>query len=340
MMKTIIAMRAFLLMSTLALTACATKNTPATGSRIEEASFVTIGGIQQWITVRGANRKNPVLLLIHGGPADPQSALVELYVPYERDFVLVQWDQRGAGKTFAPNRETVKELTLERMAQDGVEVVEYLRKHLGQKQIIVLGHSWGSMLATEMVLRKPELFSAYVGTGQVSSWSASTAAQWSHLRAAATAANDKETLDRMAVIGEPDPFNATQYFSWRNIMNRKYLAAADAAWLQSLRTMASSRFTDAERKDLGDSSNFSAIQLMKVLMTTDLNATAKRIPIPYYVIQGRDDLYTPTAPAIEYFNNVQAPRKELVIIEGAGHFAMCTHQSEFLQALEKVKRSR
>ena len=71
--------------------------------RIEEASFIVLGGIEQWVTIRGENGGNPVLLLVHGGPADVQSPLVTTYAPYERDFVLVQWDQRGAGRTYAKN---------------------------------------------------------------------------------------------------------------------------------------------------------------------------------------------------------------------------------------------
>src|SRR6266446_601320 len=71
--------------------------------RIEEASFINIGGIEQWVSVRGDDRRNPVLLLLHGGPGDVQSPFVSTYAPYEKDFVLVQWDERGAGRTFAKN---------------------------------------------------------------------------------------------------------------------------------------------------------------------------------------------------------------------------------------------
>ena len=328
--------RCGLLLTILALVGCATQEARRNDGRIEEASFVAINGIQQWVSIRGDNRRNPVLLFVHGGPADPQSALVETYAPFERDFVFVQWDQRGAGKTFAANRQFVKELTLEKMAQDGVELAGYLSGRFQHRKIIVLGHSWGSTLATAMVLRKPTLFSAYVGTGQVSSWRASATAQWEYLRLAATAAKDKETLDRMATIGNPDFFDAGQYFSWRNIMNRKYLGAADSGWLRNLRSMAADKFSDDERKDLGESGALSAAQLMKVMMTTDLGVTANQMPVPFYVIQGRDDLYTPTAPAIEYFDSVRASRKELIIIEGAGHFAVATHTKEFLQALTRV----
>jgi pimeloyl-ACP methyl ester carboxylesterase len=319
---------------------CVSSGRTSNAGPVQEASFVPIGGIEQWVTIRGANRSNPILLIVHGGPADTQSQLIQTYAPYERNFVVVQWDQRGAGKTFGRNRDTVKELGLERMALDGIELADYLRTHLGQDKVVLLGHSWGTILATDMVKRKPESFAAYVGTGQVASWRAAVTAQWSYLRTAATAANDQATLDRMNAIGAPDPYNVGQYFSWRNIMNRSYLTPADAGWLQALRTMStSSGMTDAEKKEFTEAGSFSATQLLKVMMTTDLGVTAKQMPVPFFVIQGRADMYTPTQPAIDYFNSVQAPRKQLIVIEDAGHFALATHQEEFLQALRTAIKS-
>src|SRR5262249_20575573 len=152
--------------------------------------------------------------------------------------------------------------------------------------------------------------------------------QWKHLANSAERAHDTETLERMQAIGTPDPFNAGQYFSWRNIMNRKYLGAADSAWLKSLR-MRAETFSDVDRRELIDGANFSSQQLLPIMMKTDLANSAVKLRVPFFVIQGREDFYTPTAPAIEYFNKVQAPTKELVIIEGAGHFALATHAEEF-----------
>jgi hypothetical protein len=61
--------------------------------------FVKIGGIYQWVTIRGQDRENPVMLIMHGGPGVATSPLALYTLGWERDFTLVQWDQRGAGKT-------------------------------------------------------------------------------------------------------------------------------------------------------------------------------------------------------------------------------------------------
>src|SRR5258706_9020633 len=98
-------------------------------SRIEEARYISIGGIEQWVTLRGDRRDAPILLLLHGGPGDSQSPLTSTYEPFERSYVLVQWDQRGAGKTYSKNRGPDSDVTLERIAQDGIELSEHLLKH-------------------------------------------------------------------------------------------------------------------------------------------------------------------------------------------------------------------
>src|SRR5438132_13075113 len=163
-------------------------DTPATP--IQETRFVTLGGIEQWITIRGANRANPVLLIVHGGPGDAQSSLRSTYSIYEKDFTIVQWDQRGAGKTYARNPNSPPEP--ERVELDGMELAQYLCNYLEKKKIVLLGHSWGSYLAVGMVQRRPELFAAYVGTGQVGSWRASVQAQFDFMLAKSRTANDRK----------------------------------------------------------------------------------------------------------------------------------------------------
>jgi pimeloyl-ACP methyl ester carboxylesterase len=131
--------------------------------RIEEAGFLPIGGIEQWVTIRGEEASNPILLFVHGGPGDVQSPLVSTYAPYEKDFVLVQWDQRGAGRTFQKLGEATPDLTLERLVADGIELAEQLRRRFPKNRLVLMGHSWGSVVAVGMARQRPELFAAYVG---------------------------------------------------------------------------------------------------------------------------------------------------------------------------------
>ena len=308
-----------------------------TATPIQEARYVTLGGIEQWITIRGADRANPVLLLVHGGPGDAQSALVSTYAIYEKDFTIVQWDQRGAAKTYLKNPNSPPEP--ERVEQDGIELAQYLCGYLTKKKILVLGHSWGSHLAIEMVQRRPELFAAYIGTGQVGSWRANVQAQFDFMLTKSRAANDRKKVELMEAIGKPDPTDAKQYFSWWRMRN-PYMPASDAKWFDDLKLMIKTNpeFTEEYLKAWGDGMGYSGRTTLSGMLGTDFTTTARTIKVPFFVIQGKEDMATPTSVAVQYFNVVKAPKKKLILIEHAGHFALVTHREEFLAALVKYVR--
>jgi pimeloyl-ACP methyl ester carboxylesterase len=299
---------------------------------IQETRFVTLGGVEQWITIRSANRDNPVLLVVHGGPGDAQSSLRGTYEVYEKDFTIVQWDQRGAGKTYAKNPNSPPEP--KRVELDGIELAQYLCKYLAKKKLLLLGWSWGSHLGVEMVQRRPDLFAAYIGTGQVGSWRVSVKAQFDFMLAKSRAANDRKKVELMEAIGTPDPNNATQYFSWWNMRN-PYMARADARWIEYLMELARS---NPDEPTVAAGMEYSMRTVLPSILATDLSATARILKVPFFVIQGKEDMATPTSVAVKYFNVVEAPKKKLILIDHAGHFAFVTHRQEFLAALVKEVR--
>ena len=302
--------------------------------RIEEASFITIGGIEQWVTIRGDDSRNPVLMLLHGGPGDVQSPLVSTYAPYEKDFVLVQWDQRGAGRTFAKNG--AAGVTLEKLIADGIDLTEQLQKRFPRSPLILFGHSWGSIIATGMAQQRPELFASYVGTGQVTSWAGMVQFQFDFLKRRYKENGDTAALAALDAISTPDPKNVDQYFSFSRPI-RQNMNASDTVWLTGLRNAYSANgVTEEARKAIGDAMIASGPALIGTSVATDLPTTATSFRIPYYVIQGRHDLFSPTPLVEAYFNKVSAPKKRLIIIEDAGHFALATHQAEVISALQAV----
>ncbi len=136
---------------------------------IDEARFVKIGGVDEWMQIRGENRDNPVILFLHGGPGFTAIPYFQKIMrSWETDFTIVHWDQRGAGKSYARNgRSNQPRPTLDQMVSDGIEVAEYARTHLNKPKTILIGYSWGSVLGLEMARARPDLFYAFVGTGQV-----------------------------------------------------------------------------------------------------------------------------------------------------------------------------
>jgi pimeloyl-ACP methyl ester carboxylesterase len=310
------------------LTECAEAQT----GRIEEASFVTIGGIEQWVTIRGDDDRKPVLLLLHGGPGDVQSPFVSVYAPYERDFVLVQWDERGAGQTFARNG--AAGVTLERLVADGIDLAQQLRRRFPRQKLIVFGHSWGSLIATGMAQQRPDLLDAYVGTGQVTNWADTVQFQFEFLKRRYKEKGDANALAALEAIGKPDPKNGREYFSWSRPI-RQFLNPSDTAWFADMRNVATANgATEATMKAV----NGGMLASGAALGFADLAAVAARFAIPYYVIQGRDDLFAPTPLAEAYFSRVAAPSKRLFVIESAGHFALATHQADVVAALRQILR--
>jgi pimeloyl-ACP methyl ester carboxylesterase len=214
---------------------------PFTPHRVEEANYLLVGGIEQWVTIRGDDDRKPLLLLIHGGPGDVQSPFVTAYAPYERDFLFVQWDQRGAGRTFEKYGKDTPDLSLDREVADGIQLSEQLHKRFPRNRLIVLGHSWGTIVATSMVQKRPDLFAAYVGTGQVSSWSAIVNHQFDFLLAAARKAGDTKTIASLEAVGRPNPLDVGQYFGVVSRTLRANQPAADKLWSPAFPTSSSNR---------------------------------------------------------------------------------------------------
>jgi pimeloyl-ACP methyl ester carboxylesterase len=321
-----------LVASLVLLIACVTG--PAPGPRIEEASYVPIGGIEQWVTIRGDDAKKPVLLLLHGGPGDVQSPFVSVYAPYERHFVLVQWDQRGAGRTFSKNG--AAGVSLEKQVADGIELAQQLRARFPKQKLVVMGHSWGSIVATGMAQQRPELFDAYVGTGQVAAWADTVQFQFDFLKERYREKGDTAALARLEAIGKPDPKNVGQYFGFSRPI-RQHFNPSDAGWFANMQqVLASNGETEESIKAASSGMNASGVALIAATTATDLPATAASFKIPYYVIQGRHDLFAPTFLAEAYFAKVAAPKKQMIVLEDAGHFALATHAEEVVAALKDV----
>ena len=134
---------------------------------VEELKPVKIGGVDQWLHIRGRNRNNPVLLVLHGGPGGPNIGFVDaIQRPWEDYFTVVQWDQRQTGKSYYPADDDNVPLTVEQFIADTEEVVDYLRNYLQQEKVVVMGCSWGTILGMHLVKRRPEWVSAYIGVGQ------------------------------------------------------------------------------------------------------------------------------------------------------------------------------
>jgi pimeloyl-ACP methyl ester carboxylesterase len=306
---------------------------------VDEAGFVSINGLDQWITIRGQDVRKPVVLVLHGGPGQAQSHLIQRMAPMERDFVVVQWDQRGAGKTLAHAGGLVDPaVDLKTMVSDGLAVTEYLRRHLHRDRIVLLGFSWGSRLGVEMAQARPTDYAAYVGTGQAAATQAvSDAWVYQHLLERATAAGDAKGLVDLREAGAPP---------WQPEAGQKtYRASAPYRGPEiSLAEGAKAAFTapnwtvsDVQALARGRSA-YKATQLERDLSTFDPDAFGRSLAVPVIVIDGAEDLTTPAPLAATWVRRLKAPKAAFAVIPDAGHQALITHNAAFSEVL-KVKLS-
>jgi len=302
------------------------------GARIDEASYVQLGGLEQFITIRGDDRSNPVLLHVHGGPGVAFSAFSAEFAPYEADFTVVQWDQRGSGCTFSRLGEATPDVTLDRLASDGIELAAYLRTRFDDRKIIVLAHSFGSIVGVEMIRRAPEHFALYVGTGQFASFATTVDAQIARLRE--SAAGDTELISQLDALAALDP-KGLQKFGAVNRLSQSRAPAVDVAFMQGLQSRAAEVMSPKELADWQAGRQAFTPRLLQQIAGVDLFVAAPRLDVPFVVIQGSDDWNTPANSARAYFERVEAPVKDFVVVEDAGHFAHLTHAPQFLSALRE-----
>lgn len=195
--------------------------------------FLKIGGIEQWVTIKGDNRNNPLVLFLHGGPGDALSPYADaMFQGWQKEFTLVQWDQRGAGRTYGKTGQSIAStMTIDRMVRDGIELSEYLTHHLHKKKIIITGGSWGSILGIYMAHARPDLFYAYIGTAQIVNWRKDLSASYARVLKLARTSDNQQAITALTSIGPP-PWNSIAkwpvYRKWEQVYQVKLITAPPA----------------------------------------------------------------------------------------------------------------
>lgn len=293
---------------------------------IEETLGIEIGGIRQWISVRGRDRRNPILLFIHGGPASTELPVSWLYQSgWEDYFTVVQWDQRGAGKTYVANDPKVVEPTLgvERMVADSEEVVQWLREHYGKRKIIVLGHSWGSILGLELARRRPDWLYAYVGMGQIiyGRDNERLGYEWALSKARGDGNTDAvKALEAIAPYPRADGTATVEqiitqrqwviYYGGLTWGRHDFNYALDAATF-------SPEYTSKELSP-EDGVGESLPRLLPALLAYDVRSVRK-LDCPVFIFAGKYDYETPSELAVAWLDALNAPLKGLVRFDKSAH---------------------
>lgn len=310
---------------------------------VKEEMFVQIGGIDQWITIKGDDRSNPILLFLHGGPGDAWSPFADaMFAGWEKDFTLVQWDQRGSGRTYAKSGRSIEPtMTVERMAQDGIEVAEFLTKHLNEKKIIVEGGSWGSILGIHMAHARPDLFYAYLGNAQLVNTRKAESASYARVLEMARAAGDQKAISALTSIGPP-PWDSLRkwpvFARVRRAYQAKLVTAPPAPEKISPEYASPEERAQYEAAEDFSMEHFFGLTLSGPLELVDLPAMGTYFAIPIYIFQGQEDLAALPELAKAYFDSIKAPRKQFYLVPGTGHEPSATELDMMLKVLVEQVR--
>ena len=313
------------------------KGEPVPGS-IAEAGYFRIGGIDQWVMMRGERLGNPPLILLHGGPGFSDTLLFRHYnAPIEKSFTVVYWDQRGAGKSFdrAIPRSS---MTVEQFIADLDELVEAVRKRLGKNRMAIFGHSWGSALGVLYAARFPEKVAAYVGSGQIGDWSAGEALTYTFALAEAQRLNNRKALKKLRAIGPP-PHTAKALWTERAWLQRLAgQSGARALWKIARIALSSPESSVFDLPGGLRAFWFSSKAMWAEVSKLNLLKAAPALQMPVFFFLGRHDHWVSPETSVAYFNALTAPSKKLVWFEESGHEPFADEPAKFNQAMVELVR--
>jgi len=304
--------------------------------------FVTIekiplGDINQWISIRTKDIKNPILLYLHGGPGTPVMPLFRHFqAPLEEYFIVIQWEQRGAGKSFSW-RIPKESMTITQFIADLHELILLLCKRFNKKKIYLMGHSWGSVLGILTVQRYPQLFHAYIGVGQASNTIETEKIMYHFALKKSKELGDKKAVKLLTKIGPPFKNMAPPYVNFYkagyftkmrvyglvakyggliyNINGYRSVVKYFFKYLPKLKP----EYTFLDLIRILQGNFFSTKTMIKELLTINLLEQIPELKIPVYFLMGRHDYNWSAELAKKYFDVLKAPKKEFIWFEKSAH---------------------
>ncbi|MCU6432971.1 alpha/beta hydrolase [Undibacterium sp. Jales W-56] len=312
---------------------------------IQESYKTRIGGIDQWLNVRGQDQSNPVVLFVHGGPASPLMPTIwQFQRPIEEYFTVVNWDQRGAGKTYgeADPKAISDSIHIDRYVDDAIEVAEHIRKRYHKNKIILMGHSWGTIIGLNAALKRPDLFYAYVGIGQVISTRENERISFEYALQQVKAHDNAAALKELESIA---PYPGDQPITReRIIVARKWpqfygglSAFRETSTYFFDASLLSPDYDDANVRAIDEGSLFTLGRILPEFVNVDFTKV-RNFPIPVVMFMGRHDYTTPTAPTVAWLEQVKAPEKQSVWFEHSAHMIPWEEPGKMLVSMLKYVR--
>jgi pimeloyl-ACP methyl ester carboxylesterase len=313
---------------------------------IDTLQGVQLGGITQWIRVRGVDASNPVLLLMQQGPGVPiinDAPRLEHLLGLEKAFTVVYWDQRGTGLSSPPLRTNRFEISVARMVEDTVTLLELLRDRFGAKTFVT-GFSFGATFAAYAAVRRPDLVAALVATGMDIDMPAAEENAYAFALDAARRHGNRRGIRQLEAIGPP-PHTTVKQFTTRARWVANFGGLATNAnvnsvlWSLLVSLVRSPDYSTSDVIRTLRGMRASQAALLPQLATTDLVRTVPRLDVPLVMAQGRLDQVAPAEAAQRFHDSLTAPSKELVWFESSAHTPHLEESAKFRDLLTNVRTS-
>jgi pimeloyl-ACP methyl ester carboxylesterase len=301
-----------------------------TAGSIASLESVTLGETRQWILIRGASVSNPLLVFLHGGPGMPVMYLAhDFQSKLERDFTVVQWDRRGAGKSFDAGAASAS-LSVSQEISDTLELIDQLRTRFHQRKVYLVGFSYGSYLGILVAQRAPERLHAYVGIGQLAcSEQQNREIQTSWIREQAVEHHNQVLLEQ---IDAKKPFDREKWlFEYGGEIH-----SAKTWWPLLWSGLRSSEYTFKDIGNVKRGVNYTARHLRYDAIHGSIIDNVSSLQVPVYFFSGQFDYTDPTPCTERLFNKIEAPVKRLVWFDGAAHFVFLEEPARFAAEMRRM----
>ncbi len=310
-----------------------------TDKGVDESEYVEINGQEQFITIRGRDASNPVILYLHGGPGSPDSSMTYIFTnELIDDYTVVCWDQRGCGRTYVRNKNIDKEnetVTFDQALADVDTLTKYLKERFNQDKIVIMGHSYGSVLGSTYAYEHPENVEAFIGIGQFVSFASSTEYEYKDALEKANAAGDDttklteayekflrektvEAADEVSTYAAPYHKATREKSTILSALVSPTLSSEDLLWYKNVTSYETFLIYSGN--------------LMDYLMTVNLRETQTHYDVPVYFISGECDWNCAVTDMVDYAQMVGA---KYDLIDGCGHYVHCDDSEEFAKKVKE-----
>jgi len=303
---------------------------------ISELKSVNINGTEQEILIRGTDRRNPILLMVHGGPG---SSLIPIARPYqselEKSFTIVDYDQRGTGKSYHP-LEDYSDLTTNQLVADLLTLTDMLTREFGQPKVLLAGHSFGTYIGMKAAAAAPDKFYAYIGISQISDLVRSDMDSLAYLIGQAEQDGDESEAARLRTLAKAISKGKTE-LSMSLIRNAGGAARQiddQLDYAEGFLWSPEYNLLDGVRAYLGH--RVSNRRLLDEAAAHPLPDLVKQVKLPVFFAMGQHDLITSVPAALHYFNQLKAPRKVFMVFKKSAHYPQLEENVRFAEWMNEV----